>query len=430
MNIPLDNLYHWIEGMLPAPAVIYLFYPHGAKNISDLSVVKTYLDYSPYWFNIPVIAHDQEPLDFAYYEKLSVDQIIKNHLPLNSNQSTEYLQYLGEFCSDKNLASVPYFFGTLYEQTILIHSEKNSSDVEKYQQANFLPVYYWAHAIIARDWYRFAPTDPRLNQPSSKQKTFLIYCRDWSHRREYRLKFVEMLVENNLQETSQISISKICGEGYHYTQHEFVNADFELKNSMTLDLIPDNQVDSNESARYCPDDINRTKISIVLETVFDDQRIHLTEKIFRPIACGHPFLLAAGPGSLEYLRSYGFETFDPWIDESYDKEINGFLRLKKIIQSMHKLIEINDYEYSQIKRIAEFNRKHFFSDDFQQQITNELKFNLNTTFKKVKRPRGKTWRLWRQYLRRYNSKLFDTVQVTNIETNRKKFHWLRSQRQT
>ena len=94
---------------------------------------------------------------------------------------------------------------------------------------------------------------------------------------------------------------------------------------------------------------------------------------------------------------------------------------------MHKLIEINDSEYSEVKHIAEFNRRHFFSDDFQQQITNELKFNLDTAFKKVKRPRGKTWRSMRQYFRRHNSQLFDTVQVSNIETIRKKFHWLRSQ---
>jgi hypothetical protein len=168
----------------------------------------------------------------------------------------------------------------------------------------------------------------------------------------------------------------------------------------------------------------------VLETVFDDQRIHLTEKIFRPIACGHPFILAAGPGSLEYLRSYGFKTFDPWIDESYDKEINSYLRLKKIIQSMIKLIDLNNSEYSAVKDIAEFNRRHFFSDAFQQQITNELKSNLNTAFEKQKRPRGKIWRSIRKNLKRHNSKLFDAIQVSNIEIVRKKFHWLRSQRPT
>ena len=81
MSVPLDNLYHWIEGILPAPAVIYLFYPHGAKNISDLNMIKNYPDYSTYYFNIPVIAHDQEPLDFAYYSKLSVDQIVKKPPP-------------------------------------------------------------------------------------------------------------------------------------------------------------------------------------------------------------------------------------------------------------------------------------------------------------------------------------------------------------
>jgi hypothetical protein len=428
MNIPLDNLYDWIQGMLPAPAVIYLFYPHGKKNISNLT---KHTDSPMDWFDIPVIMHDQEPLDYDFYINLSADEIIHNDLHKIPSQLVEYERRCAEYCAKKNLAYVLYFAGVSYEKIILIHSEKNSKETARYLLENFLPVYYWSHAIIARDWYRFAQIDTRFNLCVEQSKTFLIYCRDWSHRREYRLKFVDLLIEHNLQEFCQISMSKNCSDGYPYINHEFINSDFALHNN--LDSIPDNHFDSNESARYIPDDFNNTKISVVLETVFDDQRIHLTEKILRSIACAHPFLLAAGPGSLEYLRSYGFKTFDPWIDESYDQEPNSLLRLKKIVNSMKKINNLNHCDYLEIKQIAKFNQQHFFSCDFEQQITQELQNNLNTAFDQIPKPRDKFWRKLRNYIRKNYPEQFQLVREYKSKdytrsdvTRREKLRCLRS----
>jgi hypothetical protein len=423
MSVPLDNLYHWIEGMIPVPAVIYLFYPHGTKNISNMLPLKEYPNLSQYAFDIPVIMHDQEPLNYKFYTNLSADQITCNlhKIPF---QLLEYKKRMAELCSSKNLSSVVYYHESCYEKTILVHSEKNSKEVEQYQQENFLPVYYWSHAIIARDWYRFAQIDPRLNLRVEKTKTFLIYCRDWSHSREYRLRFVDLLIENNLQEFCQIGVSKNCSDGYPYTEHKFINSDFVLNNN--LDSIPDNHFDSNESARYIPDDFNGTKISVVLETVFDDQRIHLTEKILRSIACAHPFLLAAGPGSLEYLKSYGFKTFDPWIDESYDQEPNSLLRLKKIINSMRKIINLSHHEYLEIKSIAKFNQQHFFSHAFEQQVINELQHNLDTACDQMPTPRGKFWRGTNNYIRNNYPEQFQSAHDHNADIWSKRLQRLRS----
>jgi hypothetical protein len=132
---------------------------------------------------------------------------------------------------------------------------------------------------------------------------------------------------------------------------------------------------------------------VVLETVFDDSRVHLTEKTLRPIACGHPFILAAGPGALEYIRSYGFKTFAPWIDESYDLETDSFKRLEKIINAMVKIQNLQGSEleeFSQgIKDIANFNKKHFFSNEFFNTVKNELQHNLQVAYEQVKKTKGK-----------------------------------------
>jgi uncharacterized coiled-coil protein SlyX len=146
--------------------------------------------------------------------------------------------------------------------------------------------------------------------------------------------------------------------------------------------------------------------------MFDNSRIHLTEKTLRPIACGHPFVLAAGPGSLEYLRSYGFRTFAPWIDESYDHEPDSLRRLEKIINSMNKINLLDTEEFDQflieIRHIADFNKKHFFSDAFQQQVIEELKTNLTHTIQHIKKPRGIFPRALKKKILKADPSFFDT----------------------
>ena len=117
----------------------------------------------------------------------------------------------------------------------------------------------------------------------------------------------------------------------------------------------------------------------MLETLFDDSRLHLTEKTLRPIACAQPFILAATVGSLEYLRGYGFETFAPWIDETYDTIENPVQRLDAIVQEMKRIANLsNKVElYQEIRKIAARNQKLFFSEAWQQSIINEFKTNLD-----------------------------------------------------
>ena len=166
MNIPLDNLYHWVQGIMPVPAVVYRFYPHGSKNIFDLGPLSTLdLKKLTYHINIPVVAHDQEPLNYNFYT--NIDPVTLHCFPSEHPGATETIS---QAVVDKNLLAVPMMLGSLYDQAILLHSEKNSADLEQYSQNNFLPVYYWCHAIIACDWYRFAEIDVRLVSKPRVQK--------------------------------------------------------------------------------------------------------------------------------------------------------------------------------------------------------------------------------------------------------------------
>ena len=137
-------------------------------------------------------------------------------------------------------------------------------------------------------------------------------------------------------------------------------------------------------------------MSVVLETIFDDSKIHLTEKICRALACGHPFILAAGPGSLQYLRDYGFKTFASLMDESYDDEPDGLLRLQHIIKLMTDIKSLPmDQKIklkNQFKEITDHNRRWFFSDEFHSIVAKELQVNLDAACIEIKNHIGTEYR--------------------------------------
>lgn len=403
MNIPLDNLYHWVEGLAQHPMILYVFRPPGSKDIFDLGqfennpAVSYGLSLAPV-----VICHDQEPLDFAAHKfKFDHDRLKRlflrrGYLPDELSIEMEFYSHLSSFSNFKpNWLSATISCNDWF---ILLHSEQNSSDVEQFSHAGFVPVYYWSHAMIARNWYRFAQHDVRLGRDKI-QKTFLVYCRDWMPRREYRLKFLDLLVDAGLVDNCKISTQHINSQGIHLRDYVPEDTRFAV-DTQRLECVPKNTVDSSASADYDVADLNTTAISVVLETVVDGDKIHLTEKILRPIACGHPFVLVAGPGSLTYLKSYGFKTFDSVFDESYDQQTDTVKRLEMIVEVMKKIKQLSDLDWERINAIAAYNKQHFFSDTFVAQVTAELQTNLNSAVEFCLENRGDTLWRWRKIMRR------------------------------
>ena len=249
-----------------------------------------------------------------------------------------------------------------------------------YQQAGFVPVYYWSHAVIARDWFRYAEHDQQLD-PAKKRivKDFLVYNRAWTGTREYRLHFTEQIADSGLSQHCQMSFNAHDNDG-HYSQHQFVNPALQITNFNLEDFFPANTHDATASADYNYADYQSTAIEVVLETVFDDTRWHLTEKTLRPIACGQPFILCATPGSLQYIREYGFETFGGLIDESYDQVFDPQARLHCIVKEMQRIQQLPDAQrselYGKLFQISQRNQQRFFSRDFQQQVMQELQQNF------------------------------------------------------
>ena len=376
MSIPLDRLYHYIESIAEeicdSHVVIYRFYPHGSKKSEDLTQLRTY----PWITEViapQIYCNDQEPLNYDLYEGTDVGSLQHeiNKLQKENNITVSKNNFRGDF---KNI----------FDKALLLHSEQRSYNVKKYQENLFIPVYYWSHAIIAQDWFRFAEY---VVQKKNIKKRFLIYNRAWSGTREYRLWFADCLIREKLDKNCIMRISPVDSIiGKHYDLHHFENLSYRPLNVIE-DYFPLCKADSSYSADFDISDYEVTDIEVVLETLFDDLRLHLTEKTLRPIALGQPFILVGTYGSLKYLREYGFKTFSDCWDESYDLMTNSTERMNKIIEIMKQITGWKSDKRQEImskaQEIADFNRQHFFSKKFQNQIINELQNNLMTALTEV-----------------------------------------------
>jgi hypothetical protein len=215
---------------------------------------------------------------------------------------------------------------------------------------------------------------------------FLIYNRAWCGTREYRLKFAEQLIDSNLLTSCNTKFSAVDNQ-VHYTDHQWVNCKFAINRTDLEQHFLNNTVDSSASADYDTVDYQTSGIEVVLETLFDDQRWHLTEKSLRPIACGKPFVLMATAGSLQYLRQYGFQTFDGLIDETYDTVQDPADRLQAVVAEMKRISQLPTPQkhalWTELNKIACYNQALFFSQSWQDRLIQEFIDNANQALKVI-----------------------------------------------
>lgn len=419
MSIPLEKLYNHLNDISDRDILIYRWSPHGSKKIEDLIILTAsgdqYRQQSNTWVDSMItpamICHDQEPLDYESYSPAQIEYYYNQRYCVSPHyQSSHYKNII----TNMNLRSALITPLTVYDRILLCHSEQNSPELKKYEDHGFVGVYYWSHAVIARDWFRYAEHDLQLAPVLSElQHDFLIYNRAWSGTREYRLKFAEMLVERSLVKHCATSFSTV-DNNTHYASHQYRNQNFKVDRCDLENFFPANTSSSNASADYVAADYKSAGMEVVLETLFDDQRNHLTEKILRPIACGKPFILAATPNSLKYLKNYGFKTFGQYIDESYDSINDPLHRLTAVVNEMQRISMLPANEKTQLWKslheIALYNKKLFFSSQWENSILQEYVQNLKHGLENLEK--YKTGFYW--------NKVFDPVLADQVIVNNPK----------
>jgi hypothetical protein len=114
----------------------------------------------------------------------------------------------------------------------------------------------------------------------------------------------------------------------------------DLRNNLEkfLDICPHycdslNSDQHNDHSRVPLTHYTNSYCSIILETHYDSDSsggAFITEKTFKALKHGHPFVVVGCPGTLNTLRQLGYRTFDHAIDNSYDNETDNTKRWNMI----------------------------------------------------------------------------------------------------
>jgi hypothetical protein len=269
-------------------------------------------------------------------------------------------------------------------------SEKDSENVDVVcDKFGWKPLYYFFHGWAALDWYR-GYDKTFLIRPFEQRaitRTFLAPNRIVAGERQHRLEMLYHIFRNNLQH-NHISCPAVCPA----ENISILDAVKPLK-----DKYPD--IESVFAAQSLPinfagetdhpmhscwlslfDQAGESMLYLVTETVATGRRHHITEKTFKPIALGMPFVIVGTRGSLEYLRSYGFRTFDGIWDESYDLEEDS-VRIERIASLLRSLDELpaaaKQDLFNQCQEVVEHNWNHFYNGGFEAVLWKELNEMLN-----------------------------------------------------
>jgi len=259
-------------------------------------------------------------------------------------------------------AECKHYQGWLDFPMFVLHSEYNSWDISQLQGMGYKTVYWFAHAFLCSEHY-FRPYK-NLEIVKNYRARPLLYPWVCANRliRKHRTDFLEMLDLS----AGAYSLMNPDPNGKQYTGPVPANSfDDHHNSSATIEITNLNPW-------------NTSFLHIVNETVWQD-KIHFTEKIFKPIVSHQPFVVLQAPGSLNYLHKYGFKTFNYWWDESYDGIQDPVERMRAIADIVNWIGKLPLTKLETMRRemsgILEYNYNHFY-ERIPDIVLDELRVNL------------------------------------------------------
>jgi hypothetical protein len=144
-------------------------------------------------------------------------------------------------------------------------------------------------------------------------------------------------------------------------------------------IIPDNCFLKQELFRrewgdiyLTPEPYVDTYFSLITETICAESPYSFrTEKMAKPLAMGHPFIIASNRGFYQDLHNLGFKTFGHVIDESFDQIDHHQDRMDRIVKIVTDLCQQN---------LVSFLKECYTVCKYNQQRLAELRLEVREEF--------------------------------------------------
>lgn len=288
------------------------------------------------------------------------------------------------------------------EHCDIFHSTGNvdwSEDWENWKSANLELVGDFSFAgVFTHDYFerltcdyyykRISPDPQKIHDETNRTRNFLSFNRAG---RPHRFALYSELLRNNLLDNSFFSFHGVMpwidytGENVpvepkHYS--DIVNNIFNnykekidwLDKCISDEQILKRTIDFNEEnipgmfayANETQALYDNSYFSLIGETHFTEPGRFITEKTYKSLFAGHPFIFIGQSGILRLLKEHGYKSFPEMFDESYDDIEDHSERFNAVINQVIKFCNKSDEEKQQIYKTVlpsiEHNQKLFFSD--------------------------------------------------------------------
>lgn len=376
INSHYTNIFNLACSLINTPSMMYL-HPHGATEIKDLESIHTETNDMLHISDAFIMCYDQEPIIPSYNKTLfsHVKKLLSRYLRDNKS-------------------------------IILLNTELDSDDKDELiSQFNLIDCYYFHHIFAAHDWFREYYYNKNITAPSTRKltKKFISMNRLTSNARVYRTLFINELISKDILHEGYVSYSKECPHGGDFKSHLFNNKNYynipypliqetirnieQSTHSFRIDYKDDLFIPNRSFSVDPIDKFIESFVHVVTETNYWGRKKHLTEKIFKPIILKQPFILVGCANNLEYLKSYGFKTFNRWWDESYDNITDDIQRMDAIGSLLQSICRQSTSQLESIlcdmQETLDYNYNLFYSREFINSAWNELEVNLATAISQL-----------------------------------------------
>lgn len=207
--------------------------------------------------------------------------------------------------------------------------------------------------------------------------------------RPARVTLLDELYKNDLFDFGEISWNLLT------TDSQFIDYNLSFKywkeKRLKIDLDasdisdPDKVLDFHLWSDYYLN--SSSLISIQSESIMGDQILNkyfLSEKTWKPLILGKPFIMLGPPGYYKYLQTFGFKLYDEIFDYSFDIETDETKRIKMIVSEINKLKNEDYIElYKKIKKSVLYNRNLAISITDNDSYIDESFINLYKKHKNI-----------------------------------------------
>ena len=189
---------------------------------------------------------------------------------------------------------------------------------------------------------------------TQKKKLFVSWNRNV--RRMHRLLFYEFLKEQNQLDNNYVSFLEFPPTDYYINSldtpqfvnkkylENYINGNGGVRYDIDLMNVELSEIQNKLTNRFnVPEVYSNSYFTIVTETNYFENQAIITEKILRPLANFHPFIIIGPAGIYKELEKFGYKIPNLINHERIDAILNPHIRLKETFEEIKNLI--NNFNY-------------------------------------------------------------------------------------